>query len=396
VGPRRKQPATSAWPGRWSIAIAVGTLVVAATVWWQTARDPLPAASARAALPAVVGSGGSPGGARVAPLPPPPVTPYPAHGTAGLSTDDPLTAYRKANVYPPTSRPLSKDQLDLLKPNQRHEAVRSADRGEGVTYLFTADRYFVIGDETLAATLDVRRDGKPIPVTLTQAYAAVLDPVTHEDHPIPLLFAPSGSLLAASFAPAKLGLPRQAAIGMYVEFDHGAGKQRAHFDFQYTPAGGIPARFTGVFHDVIDAGSLVIHAGVDVTSPGHYVIDANLFDAADQPVAWSRFKGELAAGTHDADLLFFGKVIVDANAHGPFHLGQLRGARYAPGLDPDLEQMPSFTGSFTTRPYATDVFSDAEYDSAEKQRMIELLGNDRTQRSGAGRGDPGSPGEPAR
>jgi hypothetical protein len=350
-------------------------------------------------------TGGSPGAAHVAPLPPPPVTPYPVRGVAGRSAEDPLTAYRKANVYPPTSRPLSKDQLDLLKPNQRHETVRPADRGEGVTYLFTADRYFVIGDETLTATLDVRRDGKPIPVTLIQAYAAVLDPVTHAELPIPVSFAPSGStlgsLLAATFAPAKLGLPRQAAIGMYVEFDHGAGKQRAHFDFQYTPAGGIPARFTGVFHDVIDAGSLVIHAGVEVTTPGHYVIDCNLFDAADQPVAWTRYKGELTAGTHDADLLFFGKVIIDANAHGPFHIGQLRGARYAPGLDPDLEQMSPFPGSFTTKPYPTDVFSDAEYDSAEKQRMIELLGKDGTHRGGAGSGgadsgEPGSPGKPVR
>jgi hypothetical protein len=396
VRPRRKQPDTSAWPGRWSIAIAVGALVVAATVWWYTARAPLPAASARVVPPVIVASGGSPGAARVAPLPAPVVTPYPVHGTAGLSTDDPLTAYRKANIYPPTSRPLTKDQADLLSPNTRHETERPADHGLGVSYLFTADRYFVIADETLTATLEVRHNGKPIPVTITQAYAAVLDPVTHDEHPIPLTFAPRGSLLAVTFVPAKLDLPRQAAIGMYVEFDHGAGKQRAHFDFQYTPAAGIPARFTGVFHDVIDAGSLVIHAGVEVTSPGPYVIDANLFDAADQPVAWSRFKGDLAAGTHDADLLFFGKVIIDANAHGPFHIGQLRGARYALGRDPDLEQMPSFTGSFTTRPYATEVFSDAEYDSADKQRMIELLGNDHTHRGGAGRGDPGSANAPPR
>lgn len=388
MGPRRKQPDAAAWPGRWSIAIAVGALVVAATVWWHTARDPLQAASARVVPAPSPAPGGSPGAARIAPLPPPPVTPYPAHGPTGLATDDPLTAYRKANIYPPTSRPLSKDQVDLLRPNQRHETERPADHGLGVSYLFTADRYFVIADETLTATLDVRRNGKPIPVTITQAYANVLDPVTHAEHPIPLAFAPSGAILATTFVPAKLALARQAAIGMYVEFDHGSGKQRAHFDFQYTPAGGIPARFTGVFHDVIDAGSLVIHAGVDVTTPGHYVIDCNLFDAADQPVAWSRFKGELAAGTHDADLLFFGKVILDANAHGPFHIGQLRGARFAPGRDPDLEQMPSFTGSFTTQPYPTDVFSDAEYDSADKQRMIELLGNDRTHGGGAGRRGP--------
>jgi hypothetical protein len=388
VRPHGKQPEPP-WPGRRSIAIAVGALIVAAMVWWYTARAPLQAAGTRAAPPpsAVVPAGPA-GAARVSALPPPPVAPYPTRGASGLSTDDPLTAYRKANVYPPTSRPLTRDQLDLLQPNQRHEIMRPSDHDDGVAYLFTADRYFVIADETLTATLDVRRDGKPIAVTVTQSYAAVLDPVHHDERPIPLVLAPSGALLAASFAPAKLGLARQAAIGMYVEFDYGAGRQRAHFDFQYTPAGGIPARFTGAFTDSVDAGSLVIHAGVEVTSPGRYVIDANLFDAADQPVAWSRYKGDLAAGTHDAELVFFGKVIVDAAAHGPFHIGQLRGARFVPGMDPDLEQMPPYAGGYTTKPYPTEMFSDAEYDSAEKQRMIQLLGDDPTHRGGAGRGAP--------
>ena len=387
---QRKQPAPS-WPGRWSIAIAiaVGALVVAATVWWHTAKAPLEAASTRAAPPAgsvAPARAASAGAARVAALPPPPVAPYPARGTSGLSTDDPLTAYRKANVYPPTSRPLTRDQLDLLLPNQRHEQQRASDRSDGMSYLFTGDRYFVIADDTLTATLEVWRDARPLVVTITQAYAAVLDPVGHNEHPIPLVFAASGAALAASFAPAKLGLARQAAIGMYVEFDYGGAKQRAHFDFQYTPARGIPARFTGAFSDAIEAGSLVIHAGVEVVSPGHYVIDVNLFDAADQPVAWSRYKGELPAGTHDADLVFFGKVLVDGGAHGPFHIGQLRGARFVPGMDPDLEQMPPYPGSYATRPYPTDSFSDAEYDSPDKQRMIELLGNDPSHRGGAGRG----------
>jgi hypothetical protein len=362
-------------------------LIVAATVWWHSARVPLEAAGTRVAPPASAAvPATTAGAARVAALPPPPVAPYPARGAPGISSDDPLTAYRKANVYPPTSRPLTRDQLDLLQPNQRHEEVRPSDRSDGVSYLFTGDRYFVIADQTVTATLDVRKDGKPIPVTITQGYATVLDPVGHDERPIPLTYAPSGSLLAVTLAPAKLGLARQAAIGMYVEFDYGAAKQRAHFDFQYTPAGGIPARFTGVFSDAIDAGSLVLHAGVEVTSPGHYVIDANLFDAADQPVAWSRYKGELTAGTHDADLVFFGKVIIDGGARGPFHIGQLRGARYAPGLDPDLEQMSPYAGNYTTKPYPLDVFSDAEYDSAEKQRMLQLLGNDPTHRGGAGRG----------
>jgi hypothetical protein len=84
-------------------------------------------------------------------------------------------------------------------------------------------------------------------------------------------------------------------------------------------------------------------------------------------------------------------VIVDGAAHGPFHIGQLRGSRYAPGEDPDLEQMPSFTGSYVTQPYPTSAFSDAEFDSADKQRMIQLLGQDNGHRGGAGRGDQAPP-----
>jgi hypothetical protein len=378
------------WPGRTSIAVAVGGLLVAATVWWSSAPEPTQAASAQITAP----SRAAPppparpiSVARVAPLPPPlaPLPPYPPHGAPGLATDDPLTAYRRANVYPPTSRPLTRDQLDLLRPNQRHEAMRPDDHGHGIEYLFTADRYFVIGDETLTATLEVRRDGAPIPVTIVQAHAIVLDPGGHPSPPVAMRFAPSGGVLASELAPARFDLARQSAIGVYIEFDFGAGRQAAHFDFQYTPTRGIPARFTGAFRDAIDDGSLVIHAGVDVAAPGAYVIDGNLFDAADQPVAWSRFKGPLAGGAQTVDLVFFGKVLVDSNARGRFHLGQLRGARFAPGLDPDLEQMPPFAGSFTTRDYPTSAFSDAEYDSADKQKMIELLGQDQNHRGGAGR-----------
>ena len=396
--PHRRHPEPAIGSARRSIAIAGSALLIVAVVGWWTRRGAPPASAGSPAAASDAGAATVPAGparqaerGRVTPLPPPPVSPDPERGAGGLSTDDPLTAYRKANVYPPTSRPLASDQLDLLRPNQRHEVMRPADHGDGVTYLFTADRYFVIGDDTLVSTLEVRRDGKPLAVTLTQAFAEVVG-ATGDRHPFALAFASNGGVLTSTFAPAQLGVARQAAIGVYVEFDDGIAKQRAHFDLQYTPAAGIPARFTGALGDTIEAGSLVIHAAIDVTAPGPYVIDANLFDAADQPVAWSRFKGELAAGTHDAALVFFGKVLVDGHAHGPFHIGQLRGARFAAGLDPDLEQMPPFTGSFTTRPYPTDAFSDAEYDSADKQRMIELLGADHTHRGGAGRGAGTGPG----
>jgi hypothetical protein len=375
---------------RQAIAIAVGAVAVAAVLWQRSAREPQAAGASGPDAPGGSTDPTAPPGRAIrtaqAALPVPATAPYPVRGTAGVSTDDPLTAYRKANVYPPTSRPLSADQLDLLRPGLRHETLRPVDRGDGVNYLFTADRYFAIGDDTVTAILEVNRDGAPIAPAILQAYAAVVDPVTHQDRPIPIVFTPVDGRFASVFAPAKLGLARQSEIGLYVEFSYGTGTQRGHINFQYTPTRGIPARFTGGFSESIESGSLIIRAGVEVAVPGQYVIDANLFDAANQPVAWSRFKGPLAAGTRAADLVFFGKVILDGNAQAPFHIGQLRGARFAPGSDPDLEQMPPFTGTYTTEPYPADRFSDAEYDSAEKQRMIELLSQNRNHGGAAGPG----------
>ncbi len=66
-------------------------------------------------------------------------------------------------------------------------------------------------------------------------------------------------------------------------------------------------------------------------------------------------------------------MIVDAGAKGPFHIGELRGARFHPGHQPDLAQMPPYTGTYATRAYATTEFSGDEYDSADKQKMLNFL-----------------------
>ncbi len=301
---------------------------------------------------------------------------YADRAESGLATDDPLTAYRRANVYPPTSHPLTRDHDDLLHPNRRHEAERPMDDDSDTTYLFTADRYFVIGNDALTVTLDVHKLGASVPVQIVAAYAVVAD-LTKPNavgQQVPLAFTGTGGSWSTVFAPSTLAqLSRQTTIGMYVEFATALAHQRAHFDFQYTPASGIPARFSGVFRDEIVDGSLVVHASVDVTRAGHYLIDCNLYDDNDEPVAWARFKGDLAAGNATADLSFFGKVITDASAGGPFHIGELRGARFDPGNEPDLEQMPAFSGSYTTAPYTTTAFSSADYDSPQKQQMIRLL-----------------------
>jgi hypothetical protein len=208
-------------------------------------------------------------------------------------------------------------------------------------------------------------------VTITAALAATGDPGAK---PVPVSYVEAGGVWMAQFSPASLHLQQQTEIGMYIEFDPGTGtRQRAHYNLQYTPTSGAPASFTGVFSDSIVDGSLVVRTGLDVTLPGHYIIDCNLYDASNAPVGWTHWKGDLAAGGAGADLSFFGKVLVDANAKGPFHIGQLRGARFDPGHVPDLAQIRAFDGSYATRAYATTDFSDVEYDSPDKQRMLQFL-----------------------
>jgi hypothetical protein len=388
-----------------SLGGAAAVIAIAVYALWPGDRASTQTSAPPHAAPAAVEPGASaaaPPQAGCAPaLPAAAVDPYPEHGIDGVSTDDPLTAYRRANVYPPTSRPLSAEHVDLLAPNQRHETARPTDADDGTMFLFTADRYFVIGDEALTATLEVWRDHTPIAPTIRQAFAVVLRPgqAPEPADAIPITYTPRpGGGVIARFAPSTLrGLERQTAIGMYIEFGTGAGEtavQRASFDFQYTPAGGIPARFTGTFSDVIVDGSLVVTAEVDVARAGPYLIDCNLYDAAGQPVAWTRFKAPLAAGRQRAPLVFFGKVLVDAAARGPFRIGQLRGARFDAGRDPDLEQMPPYAGAYETRAYTPDQFSSAEWDSPEKRKMIELLTQQQATGRHQGAATPAPVGEP--
>ena len=383
-------------------ALALGLALTAAIlglIAWRTTGEPpaSPAAPHAVTAPALAVAPGVTVRPAAAPQlsGTPVVAPAVQHGRAGVSTDDPLTAYRKLNVYPPASRPLTREQTDLLRPGERHEQRRPTDADDGVDFLFTADRYFVFGDEAIAPSLDVRRDGKPIPVTITQSFAAVIEPGNRAPARFPLELR-GGPTLRGAFAPSVMRLSRQAAVGLYVEFDYGGARQRARIDLQYTPSAGVPARFTGTFQDAVANGSLVVRAGISVTRGGHYLVDCNLYDAEDRPVAWTRSKVELTESTREVELSFFGKVLTDQGARGPFKIGQLRGARFDAGRDPDLEQMQPFTGSYTTRAYAADAFSDAEYDSPEKQRMLRFLAEQQAKgvhQAGARAADPGTPGD---
>lgn len=312
------------------------------------------------------------------------VTPSPLdreYGETRAPVEDPLTTYIRINQYPPTSRPLSIHH-DIITPNRRYESPHPTRGDSDVTYWFTADKGTLVGDEILNVFLEVRRGGEPIDVTIV---AAAADQTA-------LTFTKQGDRYVNELRLAGAKYQGAAAVEVRVEFEYAPGAtQVASFPVLYTPKRVIPARFTGTFREAIVNGSLVVYAGIEVKQPGWYLVDANLWAADNSPVAWTRYKGNLGTSDKEVPLEFFGKVLVDANAPGPYQVRQLRGARHVERQDPDVESMPFFDGTFTTRAYSLDELSPAEWDSDHKREMIRLL----TEQAKTGRHNPAKHGDPA-
>ncbi|MCB9542494.1 MAG: hypothetical protein H6703_08610 [Myxococcales bacterium] len=281
---------------------------------------------------------------------------------------EPAETWRKLAVHPPDSRPLTPQSADLLDPDRRHERPQRDPDDPAITALFTADRYHLVGDDTLTVILDVRRDDAPAPFTLIDATVRLPD---GRAEPYPL--APQGDRHVGLIRPATLGLAAPARLDVQATFDYGRGPRTARLRADYTPEDAIPARWTGEARDAIVDGSLVVTVGVEVDQGGLYLIDANLYAPGGEPIAWARLKEPLTEGPHDLPLRFFGKILVDAGHDGPYTVGELRGALAAPEHTPSRVSMPPYPREITTAPHRAADFSPAEWDAPEKRDRLRRL-----------------------
>lgn len=283
-----------------------------------------------------------------------------------------LARYLREARFPPNSRPLTWSHEDLLNPNQRHEQAKRSEDNPDIRYLLTADRYAVVGPQSLVATLDVWKDDVPLSPAIQAAHIRVVKP---ELGPlVPITFGLDGERAIARFQPsALLDGPHTLKLQLSVTFDaDNEARQSTAINIEYTPSESIPARFTGGFSERVDAGSLLVDAEIEVYRPGYYVVDANLWSNG-EPVAWTRFKGELSAASKSLPLEFFGKVLRESGLAGPYLVAQLRGFRFDEARAPDQDRIETAELSHETLPYALEVFSDQDWDSERKRRKIEAL-----------------------
>jgi hypothetical protein len=194
---------------------------------------------------------------------------------------------------------------------------------------------------------------------------------------VPVTFSASeGGTRRAVFQPGAEGFagyhgPIHVDLALAVAGEAGG----ASFQVVYTPAA--PAVFTGRVREALEQGSLVLSVEMDVAEPGRYVLAARVDDADGRPFAHLSFNDELAAGRQEARLTIFGKLARDEGARSPFRLRDLEGFRLIPDAYPDRALMPEIDGvAYTTKTYTPGDFSDAAWESEEKDRNVKELTKD--------------------
>ncbi len=290
--------------------------------------------------------------------------------------------YLENTVYPPSVGRLTEAQDDLVHPNRRFEDDRpipetfSMNADEIVTVRLTCDHYYYEGDEPIELSLEVRRGNAPLEILSLDAGATREGRAGLEGNRSPLRFTTDEDGWVATLDPARFAdhhgpILVDAQIEYAPEVYHDETLR-----LFLTPAGRIPARFTGEVEDDLVDGHLRVRVGIEVDQPGQYRIDANLYDRNDRPVAFSAYKGELSGADRFVLIDFFGRLLRDVGASGPYRVGEIRGYRFMDGEYPDRERMAALPGHFPTNDYALDAFSPDEFMDAHKAHMIDLLMED--------------------
>ena len=346
---------------------------------------------------------------------------------AGSGTITPalqLELYRKWAQYPPYSRPLFKGMVDMTEP---YDATRPPIRlisepAQGcvldesgtprckkkpvfadVKCEMKPESTVSYGTADFHITLSCSRleNNKPVPVAITNVKAKVYRTLFRKSTPSlpPVAFGDNGEDgdkkkgdLTYTF---KVRPTRKDWGYMFLEVDATVqGIQHNQRATWYSTPHRVAEFSTGI-HDRVDSGHLVVSVPVKVYKGGFYEIEANLQqkDGDQQFIATSTFEGDLEPGSQTVKLRFFGKIIRDKSADGPYLVKMIRGKRHntpvtptmllkiqreggqLPNVthtEPDLEYFPPIA-EHATGSYRADEFSDKEWESPAKAARIKFL-----------------------
>ena len=304
--------------------------------------------------------------------------------------------YQRTTRYPFESRPAD-EHADQMYPNREIVETRRLHRqGEltaaKVTLQTSQERIYVAGNETVLFTV-AAFDESNNPLPLNVKFATVGDPPLDNkpstQKPVFAAFndqGVQGDTTAADgawtfqFSPATQGFRNftgQLRLDMRIEVQSPEGIQDGtlYFDMYYTP--NPPAVWTGQVREALENGSLNLYLKVNVSQPGLYVATGRFDDASGKPLVLAVHNGELTTGLQEIRFRAFGKLLRDSKAPQPLKLRDVDGFLLLEDASTDRAFMPRLPGAVhQTKTYAVEQFSDAEWQSEQRERYLREYLND--------------------
>lgn len=321
----------------------------------------------------------------------------------GASLDTAIEMYKDWAQYPPDSRPLNEGQWDIMEPhiipsaprrlvtkqsdNQLHvsdyECTLQAQLHtvtEGATQLITLLCSTLPGEDKQVPPQIVEPDIKSVQLVLNtpQGVTIVNRSLSFNDRGRDGDEAASDRLYTLAFTPQEADWGEfDVSVQFYIAEENVRQKYELHTSFVASPKA--PATFTGKIVDRIENGSLMVDVELHVKKPGRYRLFGNL-KSAERYIAYSKQDVQLGAGIQKVTLHFFGKIFHDMGvADGSFTVVGIRGHRLnlaevlSAQTEPEVEAIPNFESEFETQFYELTKFSQAEWDSPEKQQRLQDL-----------------------
>ncbi len=315
---------------------------------------------------------------------------------------DVLSDFKIWAQYPQDSRPLSRDDVDILNfgkielPYTPMPVIENGKPKEPVySCVLQPNAHTAYENEDLETHLRcqeiqsgkfVMPDVRAMKLTRTAGigiFDVPLPDVRKNDR------APVSVVFAYRARPQDWG-DMELAVDFLIPEEKSSFIHRLKVHFFSSPEA--PAKFTGKFNERIDNGSLILSVEVNVRKPGPYRIEGNLTTDDGQPIAHARVDSRLGGGAQWVDLLFFGKIFHDKGMPGPYKVAALYGAQQNLPINPDaltgppdqVDKMIQMTeqtepikrallpwqGDYHTSAYPLKTFSFAEYDSEFKRERI--------------------------
>lgn len=289
-----------------------------------------------------------------------------------------LQRYKDINRYPPSTRRVSRESHDLLNPGMRHEnrqrLISDPDDPDPTwQVLFTADRYFVNGDEPALISLEIWHGPERMAPRQLEMFAEARDD-SGELSRVKLVPRRVAGSATARFEPDRTWPDYAGPVRVTAKFSAtGLMEQTGSLDFYFTGSQVLPAEFTGEIDDRLTQGDLVFDIGLKVRKAGRYRVEAILFDALGEPFGWARFDDTLAEGDQAVSLRYDGLLFHDAEATAPYQVTELHGYRMNPSSRAGREQIPPVEINYLSRAdYDLDQFRATARLSPRQERMLKM------------------------